>query len=205
MKKLFITLIFLSFSMPLFAQQLWWVDTTSTGNPGKKIYLGEWIGTKSNLNYSPLPIKGIGAFAISSVGIDSIAARISRMLTNQGVITTFPNSQTYADIRNSWDWTRSFTTYSDSVRTDSATVVRSRDTITIGGTEWAKVTIRGVSSTDSLYFGVGTTAPSVWTKVIGTTPFITEKLNHTYFTKLFIKGYGANDSIKSYEVTIEAF
>ncbi len=120
-------------------------------------------------------------------------------------ITEFPGGNTYADVRNSWDWARSFTTYSDSVRTDSAAVVRSRDTLTIGGSEWAKVTIRGTSASDSLYFGVGTTAPTIWTKVTGTTPFVTEKLNHTYFTKVFIRGYGANNSIKSYEVTIEAF
>ena len=125
--------------------------------------------------------------------------------TQNSTITQFPNSLTYADVRNSWDWARSFTTYQDTVKTDSVLIVRSRDTLTIGGSEWAKVTIRGTSATDSLYFGVGTTAPTTWTKVIGTTPFVTAKLNHTYFTKVFIKGYGAADSIKSYEVTIEAF
>ncbi len=53
--------------------------------------------------------------------------------------------------------------------------------------------------------GMGTVAPTVWTKIIGTTPFTTEKLNHTYFTQVFIKAYGASNSIKNYEVTIEAF
>ena len=116
-------------------------------------------------------------------------------------ITEFPGAKTYADIRNSWDWARSFTDYRDTVKVNSVAV----DTILVGGTEWAKVTVRGTSASDSLYVGFGTTAPTVWHKVIGTTPFVTEKLNHTYFTKIFLKGYGANNSIKSYEITIEAF
>lgn len=120
-------------------------------------------------------------------------------------ISQFPNSQTYADVRNSWEWARSLTTYIDTVKTDSAAVVRSRDTLTIGGTEWSKITIRGLAATDSLQFAVGTTAPATFQRVFGTTPFVTEKLNKTYFTKVFIKGYGANDSIKSYQVIIEAF
>jgi hypothetical protein len=117
----------------------------------------------------------------------------------------FFNGHSYVDNRNSWDWARSLTTYIDTVKTDSVSLVRSRDTLTIGGSEWSKITIRGLASTDSLQFTVGTTAPATFQRVFGTTPFVTEKLNKTYFTKVFIKGYGANNSIKSYQVTIEAF
>lgn len=120
-------------------------------------------------------------------------------------ISNFPNGNTYADIRDSFNWARSITTVIDSVRNDSLTVVRSRDTISIGGTEWSKITIRGVASTDSLEVGVGTVAPSTWIRIIGTTPYVSEKLNKTYFTKVFIKGYGYKDVIKQYQLVIEAF
>ncbi len=103
--------------------------------------------------------------------------------------------------KNSWDWVKSFTQYSDTVKVNGVAV----DILTIGGTEWAKVTVRGKSSTDSLYVGFGTTAPTVWTKIIGTSSFVTEKLNHTYFTNVYLKGYGVTGSVRNYEVTIEAF
>lgn len=121
--------------------------------------------------------------------------------TQSATITQFPNSQTYADIRNSWDWARSSTTYIDTVKANSVAV----DTILIGGTEWSRVTVSGVASTDSLDFAVGTTAPTTFHRIFGTTPFVTEKLNKTYFTKVFLKGRGISGSVRTYQVTIEAF
>ncbi len=140
-------------------------------------------------------------FSLTSILNEAMIQNVDALGNVKNTITQFPNSQTYADIRNSWDWARSFAQYSDTVKVNSV----AKDTLIVGGSEWAKVTIRGKASTDSLYFGVGTTAPTTWTKIIGTTPFVTEKLSHTYFTKVFIKGYGAASSIRSYEVTIEAF
>ncbi len=137
-----------------------------------------------------MKISGATTSTLSQAQIDSLQK-----------ISEFPGGKTYADIRNSWDWAKYFTTYRDTVKVNGV----SQHTITMAGSEWAKVIIRGASASDSLYFGVGTVAPTVWTKIIGTTPFTTEKLNHTYFTQVFIKAYGASNSIKNYEVTIEAF
>lgn len=120
-------------------------------------------------------------------------------------ISSFPNDLAYANVRNSWDWARSLTVYSDTVKTDSVLVVRSRDTISIGGSEWSKVTIKPLASTDSIYFAIGTTAPSVWGLLKGTETFVSEKLSKTYFTKVFLKGAGLPDHIESYQVIIEAF
>jgi len=74
MKKYLVILIFF-FSVPLFAQQLWWVDTTATGTPGKKIFLGEWTGTKFNINYGNLPVNvkgGTIAITLTQAQIDSL-------------------------------------------------------------------------------------------------------------------------------------
>lgn len=124
------------------------------------------------------------------------------------VISAFPSNLSYANIRNSWDWARIRTVFADSVRTDSVSVVRSRDTVSIVAAEWAKVTVR-VSSGDSVKFAIGLTAPSneeEWQTIrSGEAPFISEKLNYTYFTKVFIKGAGYPDHIESYQVIIEAF
>lgn len=47
----------LFFSMPLFAQQLWWVDTTAAGEE-RKIYLGNYEKLTGGLYHAPLPVKG---------------------------------------------------------------------------------------------------------------------------------------------------
>lgn len=83
MRKYLVALIFF-FSVPLFAQQLWWVDTTATGNPGKKVFLGEWQGQKFNINYSPLPVKLVGGTVVTDTvnftQLDSMTAVL--LLTN---------------------------------------------------------------------------------------------------------------------------
>ena len=148
-----------------------------------------------------LPITNAGKLDIDGTVIVGGITFTQAQIDSLQKVSEFPNGHTYADIRNSWDWARSFADYRDTVKVNSVAV----DTTLIGGTEWAKITVRGTSATDSLYVGFGTVAPTVWHKVIGTTPFVTEKLNHTYFTKIFLKGYGATNSIKSYEITIESF
>lgn len=122
-------------------------------------------------------------------------------------ITTFPSGLTYANIRDSFSWARIRTVFADSVRTDSVSVVRSRDTVTITATEWAKVTM-SVAAGDSVSFAIGTTAPSnywEWHTIRNGETFVSEKLNFTYFTKVFIKGAGYPDHIESYQCIIEAF
>lgn len=69
MRKLLIFLFFL-FSAPLFAQQIWWVDTTSTGLQ-KKVYLGNFGDeiTDTGFRYAKLPVKidgSISAYLSSS-------------------------------------------------------------------------------------------------------------------------------------------
>jgi len=121
-------------------------------------------------------------------------------------VSQFPGGQTYADVRNNWDWAKSWTVTADSVRSDSLTVVRSRDTVLIGGTVWAKITIRPTATTDSIAYAIGTTAPSTWHYLYGSGQgYESVPLNKTYFTKVFIKGAGLADHIESYQLVIEAF
>lgn len=136
-----------------------------------------------------------------SAGGDTVSSGVH--ITGGG-LSTFPGGQTYANVRNSWDWARSFVAYADTVRSDSVLVVRSRDTLTIGGTEWSKVTIKA-GAADSISFGIGTVEPTVWYTLYAGQTFTSEKLSKTYFTKVFIKGAGVADHIESYQVIIEAF
>jgi len=124
-------------------------------------------------------------------------------------IKTFPNGYTYLDNRNSWDWARTHTVYRDTVKSTT-------DTITISVTEWSVVTIKGLSAGDSLYYALGITEPATYSILIpnpgfwnstgtGNGVFVSGKLSITYFTKVFIKAYSGDNSIKQYQVTVEGF
>lgn len=138
----------------------------------------------------------------------SIAISLTQALIDSlQKVSLFPNGQTYANVRDSWQWARIRTVFADSVRTDSVAVVRSRDTVSITATEWAKVTMH-VAAGDSVSFAIGTTAPSnywEWQTIRNGETFVSEKLNYVYFTKVFIKGAGYPDHIESYQCIIEAF
>ncbi len=132
--------------------------------------------------------------------IDSlqIVALTQAVIDSLQKIDLFPGAKTYADVRNSWDWIRSYTTTTDTVKL-------TEDTISITATEWSKVTIRTMGTNDSLYYAIGTTAPATFSVLLPGQIFVTEKLNATYFTKVFIRAYSGDESIKYYQVIVEAF
>ncbi len=183
MKKMFLVLLVLCFAGISYGQN---TDKSTTNQTEQQI-----INKVFEKTLELLRVKIIsGSVTLSQAQLDSLQK-----------ITEFPGAKTYADIRNSWDWARSSTTYIDTVKVNSVAI----DTLLIGGTEWSKVTVSGIASTDSLDFAVGTTAPATFHRIFGTTPFVTEKLNKTYFTKVFLKGRGVSGNVRTYQVTIEAF
>lgn len=189
MKKIIFIILLLSGS--IFAQTTWTKYDKVEGRNTKQVK-GD---SSAVMVYTMNPTTSV-AITLTQAQIDSLQK-----------VSLFPNGQTYANIRDSWAWARSRVVYADSVRTDSVSVVRSRDTVSITATEWAKVTI-SVASGDSVSFAIGTVAPSnywEWQTIRDKETFISEKLNFTYFTKVFIKGAGYPDHIESYQVIIEAF
>jgi hypothetical protein len=95
-----------------------------------------------------------------------------------------------------------YTTYIDTVVKRAS--VRT-DTLLINGAEWAKITVKGMAATDSLEYAVGLTAPTTFSRQFGVTPISTERLNKTYFTKVFLRAFGVTSSVRTYQVIIEAF
>ena len=77
MKKIILILLFSFLSIPLFAQSIWWVDTTSAGVE-RKVYLGDYdsVRTSGGLNFGRLPIKATISGTISAEGIDSLITEI---------------------------------------------------------------------------------------------------------------------------------
>ena len=82
MKRIFLILLFLIFSVPLMAQSIWWVDTTATGAE-KKVYLGNFDTelTSGGLRFAKLPVKLDGSVSAylslknsSSVPLDSVGS-----------------------------------------------------------------------------------------------------------------------------------
>ena len=186
MKKIIFIILILSGS--IFAQTTWTKYDKVEGRNTKQVK-GD---SSAVMVYTMNPTTSV-AITLTQAQIDSLQK-----------VSLFPNGQTYANIRDSWAWARSLVAYADTVRSDSVLVVRSRDTLSIGGTEWSKVTIKA-GAADSISFGIGTTAPSVWYTLYAGQSFTSEKLNKTYFTKVFIKGAGVANHIESYQVIIEAF
>ncbi len=93
------------------------------------------------------------------------------------------------------------TTYIDTVKKVAS--IRT-DTLLIGGTD-ARITVKGMASTDSLEWAVGKTAPATFRRLFGVTPESTEKLSKYNFTKVFLRAYGVINSVRTYQVIIEAF
>jgi hypothetical protein len=79
------------------------------------------------------------------------------------------------------------------------------DTVLISGTKWSKLILKGMASTDSLEYGYGLTAPTTFRRTFGTTPVVIEYLDKTYFTKVFIRAFGAVSSVRTYELNIESY
>lgn len=97
--------------------------------------------------------------------------------------------------------TKYHVTYIDTVKKTTT----SKDTVLLSGLFWNKVTIRGMASTDSLEWGIGTTIPSTLTRIFGVGEQSTGFMDKTYFTKLFIIAHGATNAIRTYQVIVEGY
>ena len=80
MKKIILILLFSFLSIPLFAQSIWWVDTTSAGVE-RKVYLGDYdsVRTSGGLNFGRLPVKATISGAVSVGNIDSLVTEITTL------------------------------------------------------------------------------------------------------------------------------
>lgn len=174
MKKLILFLIFICFSVPIFGQSIWWVDTTATGEE-RKIYLGDYdsIRTNGGINFGRLPVKATISGAVSAEGIDSLITEITAINAYIALI----NSKTSPSNKGA-----------DS---NSATVSTEVDTIDIStATTWAEFAIFAVN--DTLEYSKDGTS---WRRVFPYMFASTGKISPITYPKIYIRRKGTEGTV----------